>query len=152
MIANLVPLLPVRPTHAVLTELAVRPSPRSAPFPPGSETASQWRLAKPSSLVSSPSSEVQRLFDPSHGGSRQGLGPRWVRAATVEHGHQRAPTVAHGSEEPQVTGPSAHAAGITQKGESDCGPEGRGSSLLGHPTAARVTRHRDAAEVAVRIR
>ena len=31
-------------------------------------------------------------------------GPRWVRVTTVEHGHGRSPTVAHGSEEPQVAG------------------------------------------------
>jgi hypothetical protein len=49
---------------------------------------------------------------------------RWVRVTTVEHGHKRSPTVAHGSEEPQVAGPSAQATGITQTGDSDCGPEG----------------------------
>jgi hypothetical protein len=53
------------------------------------------------------------------------LGPRWVRVTTVEHGHERSPTVAHGLEEPQVAGPSAHAAGRTQTGDSDCGPEGQ---------------------------
>jgi hypothetical protein len=53
------------------------------------------------------------------------LGPRWVRVTTVEHGHGRSPTVAHGSEEPQVTGPSTQAAGTTQTRGSDCGPEGR---------------------------
>jgi hypothetical protein len=41
------------------------------------------------------------------------LGPCWVRAATVRYGHGRSPTVAHGSEEPQVARPSAQAAGIT---------------------------------------
>ena len=41
------------------------------------------------------------------------LGPCWVRVTTVEHGHGRSLTVAHGSEEPQVAGPSAQAAGIT---------------------------------------
>jgi hypothetical protein len=59
------------------------------------------------------------------------LGPHWVRVTTVEHGHGRSPTVAHGSEEPQVAGPSAQAPGITQTGDSDCGPEGQESSLLG---------------------
>jgi hypothetical protein len=54
------------------------------------------------------------------------LGPCWVRVATVLHGHERSPTVAHGSEEPQVAGLSAQAAGITQTRDSDCGPEGRG--------------------------
>jgi hypothetical protein len=44
------------------------------------------------------------------------LGPRWVRVTTVEHGHERSPTVAHGSEEPQVAGPSAQAAEMTQTG------------------------------------
>jgi hypothetical protein len=78
------------------------------------------------------------------------LGPRWVRAATAQYGHRWSPAVTDGSAEPQVTSPSAHAAGITQTRDSDCGPEGRGSSLLGYPTAARATRHRDAAEVAVR--
>jgi hypothetical protein len=53
------------------------------------------------------------------------LGPRWVRAATVEHGHQRSPTVTDGSEEPQVAGPPAHAAAMTRPGDSDCGPEGQ---------------------------
>ena len=53
-------------------------------------------------------------------------GPRWVRVTRVEQGHGRSPTVAHGSEEPQVAGPLAHAAGITQTRDSDCGPEGRG--------------------------
>jgi hypothetical protein len=52
------------------------------------------------------------------------LGPRWVRVTTVEHGHERSPTVAHGSEEPQVAGSSAQATGMTQTGDSDCGPEG----------------------------
>jgi hypothetical protein len=79
------------------------------------------------------------------------LGPRWVRGTTVAHGHQRSLTVAHGSEEPQVIARAAHAAGITQRGGSDCGSEGRGSSPLRYPTAARGTRHRDAAEVAVRV-
>ena len=80
------------------------------------------------------------------------LGPRWVPAATVEHGQKRSPTVIDGSEELQVVGSPVHTAGTMRTAHSDCGPEGRGSSLLGHPTAARVTRHRDAAEVAVRIR
>ena len=51
-------------------------------------------------------------------------GPRWVRAATVAHGRERLATVTDGSEEPQVAGASAHAAGITQTRDSDCGPEG----------------------------
>jgi hypothetical protein len=54
------------------------------------------------------------------------LGPRWVRAATVPHGQQRSPTVANGSEEPQVIAPPAQAAGMMQAADSDCGPEGRG--------------------------
>jgi hypothetical protein len=52
------------------------------------------------------------------------LGPRWVRVATVEHGHQRSPTVANGSEEQQVAGLPVHAAGMMRRGDSDCGPEG----------------------------
>jgi hypothetical protein len=56
------------------------------------------------------------------------LGPRWVRVTTVEHGHERSPTVAHGLEEPQVAGPSAQAAGRTQTRDSDCGPEGHRAS------------------------
>jgi hypothetical protein len=50
------------------------------------------------------------------------LGLHWVRAATVERGHQRSPTVANGSEKPQVAGPPAQAAGMMQTGELDCGP------------------------------
>jgi hypothetical protein len=53
------------------------------------------------------------------------LGPRWVRAATVAPGHQRSPTVANGSDEPQVVELPAQAAGMLQVGDSDCGPEGR---------------------------
>jgi hypothetical protein len=53
------------------------------------------------------------------------LGPRWVRAATVEQGHQRSRLVTVGSEKPQVTGHPAHAAGMMHAGDSDCGPEGR---------------------------
>jgi hypothetical protein len=55
-----------------------------------------------------------------------GSGPRWVRAATVQHGHQRSPSVADGLEEPQVASRPAHVAGTTRTGDSDCGPEGRG--------------------------
>ena len=58
------------------------------------------------------------------------LGPRWVRAATVAHGHQRSPTVTNGSEEPQVTGPPAQAAGMMPAGDSDCGPESRGGKAV----------------------
>jgi hypothetical protein len=58
------------------------------------------------------------------------LGPCWVRAARVLHGHQRSPTVAKGSEEPQVAGRAAHAAGMMQAADSDCGPEGQESSPL----------------------
>jgi len=54
------------------------------------------------------------------------LGPRWVRVATVKHGHRRSPTVAKGSEEPQVVERPAQAAGLMHSAESDCGPEGRG--------------------------
>ena len=54
------------------------------------------------------------------------LGPRWVRVATVKHGHRRSPTVAKGSEEPQVVERPAHAAGLMHSAESDSGPEGQG--------------------------
>jgi hypothetical protein len=53
------------------------------------------------------------------------LGPRWVRVTAVEYGHQRSPTVANGSEQPQVAGPFAHAPAMMRAGDSDCGPEGR---------------------------
>jgi hypothetical protein len=39
-------------------------------------------------------------------GRDQAPGPCWVRVTTVELGHGRAPTVAYGSEEPQVGDPS----------------------------------------------
>jgi hypothetical protein len=61
-----------------------------------------------------------------------GLGPRWVRVTTVAHGHRRSPAVAKGSEEQHVAEGPAHAAGMMQMGDSDCGPEGR-SRVLGHP-------------------
>jgi hypothetical protein len=60
----------------------------------------------------------------------KGLGPRRVRVATVQHGHRRSLAVTNGSEEPQVAGPAAQAAGITQTGDSDCGPEGQESRCL----------------------
>jgi hypothetical protein len=60
------------------------------------------------------------------------LGPRWVRAATVPHGHQRSPTVVKGSEESQVAGRPAQVAGMMQAGDSDCGPEGRGDADCCH--------------------
>ena len=44
-------------------------------------------------------------------------GPRWVRAATVAHGQQRSPTVANGSDEPQVIVPPAQAAGMMHAGD-----------------------------------
>jgi hypothetical protein len=70
------------------------------------------------------------------------FGPHWVRAATVEHGQLRSPTVAKGSEEPQVVGSSVHAAGMMPAGDSDCGPEGRGFESPRSPhDAPQVTRH-----------
>jgi hypothetical protein len=69
---------------------------------------------------------------------------RTTGARGVRNGH-------HGNEEPQVAWPTAQAARATPAVGSGCGPEGRGSRPLGHPTAVRVTRHRDAAEVAVRV-
>jgi hypothetical protein len=68
---------------------------------------------------------------PTLGSSSAELGPRWVRAATVQYGQQRAPTVTNGSEEPHVAGLRAHAAGMMQAGDSDCGPDGREGSR--HP-------------------
>ena len=53
-----------------------------------------------------------------------GLRPRWVRAATVGHGHGRSPAVADGSEELQVAAPSAQAAGRTQTGDQIVLPKG----------------------------
>src|SRR6266545_3126631 len=57
--------------------------------------------------------------------TRLGLGPCWVRVATVAQGHHGSPTVANGSPETQVTGRPAQAAGMMRRGDSDCGPEGR---------------------------
>ena len=57
--------------------------------------------------------------------SHLGLGPRWVRVTTIAHGHHWSPTVANGSEKPEVVGPLAHATAMMQAGDSDCGPEGR---------------------------
>lgn len=48
-----------------------------------------------------------------------------VRVTTVAHGHHWSPTVANGSEKPEVVGPLAHATAMLQAGDSDCGPEGR---------------------------
>jgi hypothetical protein len=71
------------------------------------------------------------------------LGPRWVRAVTVEHGHERSPTVTDGSEKPQVAGLPAHAAGIMEACDSDCGPEGQGCRAEAadeqQPTAVGIT-------------
>jgi hypothetical protein len=55
--------------------------------------------------------------------SQQGRS-HWVCVATVAHGQQRSSTVTNGSKEPQVAGLPAHAAGMMQAGDSDCGPEG----------------------------
>jgi hypothetical protein len=52
------------------------------------------------------------------------LGPRWVRATTVQHGHQRSPAVTDGSDEPQIIDPPGQAAGMMHEGDSDCAPEG----------------------------
>jgi hypothetical protein len=43
------------------------------------------------------------------------LGPPWVRAPAVAHGPQRSLAVSNGSDEPQVIGPSAHAAEICER-------------------------------------
>jgi hypothetical protein len=58
-------------------------------------------------------------------------GPRWVRVRTVAYGRGWSPVVTSGSNDPQVAGPAAHAAGRMKAGDSDCGPEGRRSTLLG---------------------
>jgi hypothetical protein len=44
------------------------------------------------------------------GASSDGLGPHWVRVGTDAHGRGRAPTVAIGPEEPQLTRPSGSGA------------------------------------------
>jgi hypothetical protein len=72
-------------------------------------------------------------------GRDRNLGPRWVRGAPGSQGHGWSPAVTSGHEEAQVGGRLTHAARTTPTGGSDCGPEGRGSSPLGHPTAARGT-------------
>jgi hypothetical protein len=63
------------------------------------------------------------------------LGPRWVRAATVEHGHQQSPAVTNGSDEPQVIAPPAQAAGVIHADDSNGGPEGRGCWIAVTPRA-----------------
>jgi hypothetical protein len=68
------------------------------------------------------------------------LGPRWVRAATVSHGHQRARTVTNGSDKPQVAAPTARAAGMMQAGDSDYGPEGRGVESPRLPPTPQISR------------
>jgi hypothetical protein len=70
------------------------------------------------------------------------LGPRWVRVTTVEHGHGRSPTVAYGLEEPQVAGPPAQAAGLTQTRGSDCGPRRSGVRAVDRPPEQRFRAHR----------
>src|SRR5829696_1123033 len=49
-------------------------------------------------------------------------GPRWVPGTTVEHGPQRSPTSSNGPEKSQVTYRPAHAAGMMQADDSNCGP------------------------------
>jgi hypothetical protein len=70
---------------------------------------------------------ARRSGRPSYASSTE-LGPRWVRATRVRYGRQRSPVDTSGSEEPQVAALPPHAAGMMQAGDSDCGPEGRGSS------------------------
>jgi hypothetical protein len=67
------------------------------------------------------------------------LGPRWVRVTAVDYGHQWAPTVVNGPDEPQVITPPAHTAGMMHAGNSDYGPEG-------HPTL-QVAAHKWAAGI-----
>jgi hypothetical protein len=57
------------------------------------------------------------------------LGPCWVRGAPGPQGHERSPTVTSGEEKQQVGRPPAQAARTTPASGSDCGPEGRGSTL-----------------------
>jgi hypothetical protein len=75
------------------------------------------------------------------GGSRRGLpclgkvrdaarrrpraGRAWSTFGPHAIGTERFATVTNGSEEPQVAGPPAQAAGMTHAGDSDCGSEGR---------------------------
>jgi hypothetical protein len=63
-----------------------------------------------------PRSAVRSRMEESHR-PRSALGP-------CRNGPARASAVADGPEEPQVAGPPAHAAGMMQTGDSDCGPEG----------------------------
>jgi hypothetical protein len=70
---------------------------------------------------------ARRSGRPSYASSTE-LGPRWVRATRVRYGRQRSPVDTSGSEEPQVAALPPHAAGMMRAGDSDCGPEGRGSS------------------------
>jgi hypothetical protein len=72
--------------------------------------------------------------------SKAELRPRWIRAATVAHGHQRSPTVTDGSEEPQVAACPAQATGMMHAAESDCGPE-VGSTPSGSRRAATGVRN-----------
>ena len=61
---------------------------------------------------------------------REAVGPRCVRTTPVTYGQQRSSAVTDGSEEPQVVGPPAQAAGMMHAAESDCGPEGQESRCL----------------------
>jgi hypothetical protein len=74
-------------------------------------------------VVGSPGLSLARRRSPR---ARSALGPRWVRVATVPHGHQQSRAVTNGPEELQVASRPAQAAGMMRKGDSDCGPEGRG--------------------------
>jgi hypothetical protein len=98
------------------------------------------RLASPTP----PGSAAERHpSDRGHGRWIFVLGPRWVRAPAVAHGPQRSLAVSNGSDEPQVIGPSAHAAESMRAGDSDCGPEGRrlGLALYVRRLATRAPTH-----------
>jgi len=70
------------------------------------------RLASPTP----PGSAAERHpSDSGHGRWIFVLGPPWVRAPAVAHGPQRSLAVSNGSDEPQVIGPSAHAAEICER-------------------------------------
>ena len=64
------------------------------------------------------------------------FGRHWLPTATVECGRQWSPAVTDGSEEPQVVGSPAHAAGLMPVGDSDCRPTDRGSATAGQQTGS----------------
>jgi hypothetical protein len=71
----------------------------------------------------------RRTGAPEASATGRALGPCWVRGAPGPQGHERSPTVTSGEEKQQVGRPPAQAARTTPASGSDCGPEGRGSTL-----------------------